>query len=127
MIDGYSHCGLSKYLPVEDVLAVMRGVGVDRAVLCQYLGEYDDRYLAEVVSKNPTTFAAVCLVVGHLPRARRETLRLRQKPARTRELSRQSRSRRCVAGKQAFFNRRLVHVLKRERRGDISRPTPPMK
>ena len=28
MIDGYSHCGLSKYRPVEDVLAVMRSAGL---------------------------------------------------------------------------------------------------
>jgi hypothetical protein len=37
MIDGYAHCGLSKYRPVEDVLDVMRSAGVDRAVLCQPL------------------------------------------------------------------------------------------
>ena len=62
MIDAYSHCGLSKYRPVEDVLAVMRSAGVDRAVLCQHLGEYDNEYLAHVVATYPATFAAVCLV-----------------------------------------------------------------
>ena len=62
MIDGYTHCGLSKYRPVEDVLAVMRSAGLDRSVLCQHLGEYDNGYLAEVVASNPATFAAVCLV-----------------------------------------------------------------
>ena len=62
MIDGYTHCGLSKYRPMEDVLAVMRSAGLDRAVLCQHLGEYDNGYLAEVVARYPTTFAAVCLV-----------------------------------------------------------------
>ncbi len=62
MIDGYAHCGLSKYRPVEDVLAVMRSAGVDRAVLCQHLGEYDNAYLAEVVASHPAIFAAVCLV-----------------------------------------------------------------
>ena len=61
-VDGYSHCGVSKYRPVEDVLAVMRGAGVERAVLCQHLGEYDNSYLAGVVSRHPQTFAAVCLV-----------------------------------------------------------------
>lgn len=62
LIDGYSHCGLSKYRPVEDVLAVMQSAGVEQAVLCQHLGEYDNSYLAEVVGRYPETFAAVCLV-----------------------------------------------------------------
>lgn len=62
MIDGYAHCGLSKYRPVEDVLAAMRSAGVGRAVLCQHLGEYDNTYLAEVVASHPATFAAVCLL-----------------------------------------------------------------
>lgn len=61
-IDGYSHCGISKYRPVEDVLAVMRAAGVDRAVLCQHLGEYDNSYLAGVVRQHPQSFAAVYLV-----------------------------------------------------------------
>lgn len=62
LIDGYSHCGISKYRPVEDVLEVMRAAGVERAVLCQHLGEYDNSYLAGVVRQSPQTFAAVCLV-----------------------------------------------------------------
>ncbi|MGI8979706.1 MAG: amidohydrolase family protein [Pirellulaceae bacterium] len=69
MIDGYSHCGLSKYRAVEDVLTVMRSAGVDRAVLCQHLGEYDNEYLAEVVASYPATFAAVCLVDPTSPSA----------------------------------------------------------
>lgn len=69
MIDGYTHCGLSKYRPIADVLAVMRSTGVDRAVLCQHLGEYDNAYLAEVVASHPATFAAVCLVDPTSPSA----------------------------------------------------------
>ncbi len=61
-IDGYAHCGISKYLPVGDVLAVLRQAGIDRAVLCQHLGEYDNSYLADVVGMYPGQFAAVCLV-----------------------------------------------------------------
>lgn len=68
-IDGYSHCGLSKYRPVEDVLAVMKSAGVERAVLCQHLGEYDNQYLADVVEKYPGTFSAVCLVDPASPTA----------------------------------------------------------
>jgi L-fuconolactonase len=69
MIDGYSHCGISKYRPVEDVLAVMESAGVERAVLCQHLGEYGNRYLAEVVSRHPEKFAAICLVDPASPTA----------------------------------------------------------
>jgi len=69
MIDGYSHCGLSKYRPVEDVLAAMHNAGVDRAVLCQHLGEYDNSYLEEVVANDPATFAAIFLVDPTSPTA----------------------------------------------------------
>jgi L-fuconolactonase len=72
MIDGYSHCGLSKYRPVEDVLAVMQSAGVDRAVLCQHLGEYDNEYLAKVVASHSATFAAICLVDPTSPTAAAE-------------------------------------------------------
>jgi len=69
LIDGYSHCGVSKYRPVEDVLAVMQSAGVERAVLCQHLGEYDNTYLARVVGRYPETFAAICLVDPTSPSA----------------------------------------------------------
>lgn len=72
LIDGYTHCGLSKYRPIEDVRAVMRAAGVGRAVLCQHLGEYDNTYLARVVADDPATFAAVCLIDPATPRATAE-------------------------------------------------------
>ena len=62
IVDTYSHCGISKYLPVEDVLAVMKGAGVNKSVLCQHLGEYDNGYLADVVRRYPEKFAAACLI-----------------------------------------------------------------
>jgi predicted TIM-barrel fold metal-dependent hydrolase len=62
IVDGYAHCGVSKYQPVEVVLDVMNKTGVDRALLCQHLGEYDNNYLAEVVRRYSERFAAVCLV-----------------------------------------------------------------
>lgn len=71
-IDGYTHCGLSKYRPVEDVLAVMRSAAMDRAVLCQHLGEYDNAYLAEAVTRHPDKFAAICLVDPTNPTAATE-------------------------------------------------------
>ena len=71
MIDGYSHCGISKYLPVEDVLETMQVAGVERAVLCQHLGEYDNSYLESVVAEHPDLFRAVCLVDPAGPEWRR--------------------------------------------------------
>jgi L-fuconolactonase len=62
IVDGYSHCGILKYQPVEAVLKTMAEAGVDRAVLCQHLGEYDNTYLAEVVGSHPERFAAALLV-----------------------------------------------------------------
>src|SRR5215472_15919032 len=69
LIDAYAHCGISKYLPLPDVLAVMEKAGVDRTVLCQHLGEYDNRYLADAVAQNRDRFAAVCLVDPDQPTA----------------------------------------------------------
>ena len=64
MIDAYAHCGVSKYLPVEQVRSVMDGAGIERAVLCQHLGEYDNTYLESVVRAEPDRFTAVALVDG---------------------------------------------------------------
>ncbi len=61
-IDGYTHCGISKYLPVEDVLAVMEKAEVQRAVLVQHLGEFDNGYIATAVAQHPDRFVAVGLV-----------------------------------------------------------------
>ncbi|MEX1126239.1 MAG: amidohydrolase family protein [Acidimicrobiia bacterium] len=62
MIDAYAHCGLSKYEPVESVLATMQTSGVARAVLVQHLGEYDNGYLEKVVALHPGRFTAVALI-----------------------------------------------------------------
>jgi L-fuconolactonase len=62
IVDGYAHCGISKYQPVRVVAGVMQQAGVNRALLCQHLGEYDNTYLAEVVGDHPLQFACACLV-----------------------------------------------------------------
>jgi predicted TIM-barrel fold metal-dependent hydrolase len=62
MIDAYCHCGISRYLPVSNVLAAMEQSGVERAVLVQHLGEYDNSYLEEVVRGHALRFAGVALV-----------------------------------------------------------------
>jgi len=62
IIDGYCHCGLSKYRPIEDVNLVMNRFGVSRAVLVQHLGEYDNSYIGQVITAQPHRFAGVMLV-----------------------------------------------------------------
>ena len=73
-IDGYTHCGLSKYQPIERVEQVMAAAGVSRAVLVQHLGEFDNSYLGRIAAARPERFAAVCLV-DHHPADCVETLR----------------------------------------------------
>lgn len=62
IVDAYSHCGLSKYEPIENVRSTMAAAGVERAVLVQHLGEYDNAYLGGIAAAEPNTFASVCLV-----------------------------------------------------------------
>lgn len=64
MVDAYAHCGIGMYRPVEDVRLTLDAAGVQRAVLCQHLGEYDNGYLGSVVAAEPERFAAVALVDG---------------------------------------------------------------
>ena len=64
MIDAYTHCGTSKFLPVEEVRSRMDGAGIARAVLCQHLGEYDNSYLESVVRAEPDRVTGVALVDG---------------------------------------------------------------
>ncbi len=62
IIDGYTHCGISKYEPIERVREVMASAGVRRAVLVQHLGEFDNSYIAQIAVDDAEHFAAVCLV-----------------------------------------------------------------
>ncbi len=62
IVDAYTHCGVSKYQPIERVRAVMDAAGVGRAVLVQHLGEFDNNYLQRVVASDPDRYAGVCLV-----------------------------------------------------------------
>ena len=68
-IDAYAHCGLSKYKPLPEVERAMRKANIDRAVLVQHLGEFDNRYLEQVIAANPTKFAGVFLVNTESPQA----------------------------------------------------------
>ena len=68
-IDAYAHCGLSKYKPLSEVEQAMRKANVDRAVLVQHLGEFDNCYLEQVVTGNPKKFSGVFLVDTESPQA----------------------------------------------------------
>lgn len=62
VIDAYAHCGLSKYKPLSEVEQAMKLAGVERAVLVQHLGEFDNTYIQEVVTEHPDRFTGVLLV-----------------------------------------------------------------
>lgn len=62
IVDAYAHCGLSKYEPLERVQQVMAAAGVQRAVLAQHLGEFDNTYIARAVENDPEHLAGVCMV-----------------------------------------------------------------
>jgi L-fuconolactonase len=76
VIDGYCHCGLSKYEPLECVREVMAAAGVSRAVLVQHLGEFDNTYIGSVVQRDSERFAGVLLLDHRSPDAIFELQRL---------------------------------------------------
>jgi predicted TIM-barrel fold metal-dependent hydrolase len=73
LTDGYCHCGISKYKPIEDVVAVHRELGVERAVLVQHLGEFDNEYLRNAVRAHAERMVAVGLI-DHRDEGRWQTL-----------------------------------------------------
>jgi L-fuconolactonase len=62
IVDAYTHCGIHKYHPIEQLTDVMKAAGVSRAVLVQHLGEFNNSYIQEIVANDPDHFAGVCLV-----------------------------------------------------------------
>jgi len=69
VIDGYCHCGLSKYRPIHDVRGVLDRFGVSRAVLVQHIGEYDNSYIESAVREEPDRLAGVLMVDTDKPGA----------------------------------------------------------
>ena len=62
LVDAYCHCGLSKYNPLPVLERVMSKAGIERAVLVQHLGEFDNSYIQSIVADAPEKFAGVCLI-----------------------------------------------------------------
>ena len=61
-IDAYCHCGISKYNPLPVLEKVMTKGCIERAVIVQHLGEFDNSYIQSIVAGAPQKFAGVCLV-----------------------------------------------------------------
>jgi predicted TIM-barrel fold metal-dependent hydrolase len=62
IIDAYTHCGLEKFRPFPEVQEMMAAVGIDRAVLVQHLGQYDNSYIAGCVASAPDSFVGVAMI-----------------------------------------------------------------
>jgi len=70
---------LTKYRPVEDVRRMMDKYGVDRAVLVQHMGEYDNTYIERIAASQPQRFAGVFLIDTDAPDARQTLSRWTEK------------------------------------------------
>ena len=61
-VDTHCHAGTNWFEPVEMMLHQMNQNGVEKAVLIQHRGNYNNRYLLECVQSLPGRFsAAVCV------------------------------------------------------------------
>lgn len=69
IVDSHCHCGDIWYEPVEVLLFQMDRVGVARAVLIEYFGQYDNRYQTSVQQQYPDRFASVVLIDPDSPTA----------------------------------------------------------
>src|SRR5687768_12150378 len=62
IVDTHCHVGLHKYEPVEALLFHMGRAGVEKAVLIQYMGNTDNRYVLECLAAHPGRFAGTMIV-----------------------------------------------------------------
>ena len=62
IVDTHCHASLDWYEPVETLLHEMDANGVDRAVLIQIMGQFDNEYQFECVRRYPSRLANVVLV-----------------------------------------------------------------
>ncbi|WP_167064614.1 amidohydrolase family protein [Burkholderia sp. Ax-1719] len=59
IVDSHCHVGINWYEPVETLLHHMDSNGVERAVLVQSLGQFDNTYQAECVARYPERLASI--------------------------------------------------------------------
>ena len=62
IVDSHCHAGLNWFEPIELLLYQMDANGVDRAVLVQHGGVYDNTYLLECAKGHPGRFSVVAKV-----------------------------------------------------------------
>ena len=62
IVDSHCHAGTSWFEPIESLLYQMESNGVDKAVLVQHKGVYDNSYLLEAAHRHPGRFAVVAMV-----------------------------------------------------------------
>ncbi|MGH3516796.1 MAG: amidohydrolase family protein [Haloechinothrix sp.] len=72
IVDAHCHASLAWYEPVEALLHHMAAHGVNRAVLVQIHGHYDNAYLMDCVRRHPDRLAPVVLVDPTSPTAERD-------------------------------------------------------
>ncbi len=69
IVDGHVHVGLTKYVVVEVLVAQMEAAGIDKALLVQYGGCYNNAYLKDCMDRFPGRFAALGAVDYKAPDA----------------------------------------------------------
>ena len=63
IVDTHCHAGHNWFEPVELLLYQMNANGVDKAVLIQHGGVFDNTYLLECARRFPRRFAVVGMVI----------------------------------------------------------------
>ncbi|MBC8427726.1 amidohydrolase [bacterium] len=69
IVDSHVHIGLEKYEPVEVLLEQMEQNRVQKALLVQYGGNYDNSYISECLQKYQGKFSGVAIVDTNQPDA----------------------------------------------------------
>lgn len=67
IVDSHTHAGTSWFEPVETLIHQMDENGVQRAVLVQHAGMYDNTYLLDCAARHNGRFSVVGLVDERLP------------------------------------------------------------
>lgn len=62
VVDAHVHVGREKYRPLEEYWHDAQECGVDRAFLVQYMGHYDNAYIAGCVRTAPSSFVGIAMV-----------------------------------------------------------------
>jgi L-fuconolactonase len=81
IVDSHCHASECWYEPIEALLEQMARSGVDKAILIQILGQYDNSYQVDCVRRFPDRFASVVIVDTEQPDAPRTLERLAEQGA----------------------------------------------